>query len=478
MKILMVEDNKAFAEVVCQTLESVSNIAVTHAISKQSALAALRDGFFDLIILDLSIPTNDDALDAAPEHGQIIFHEARKLTPGTPIHILTGSEPDSFSLKLAKYGEQIDLWGSNRPISTIDYHPKEDVDALIGELNILAKDLAVTENIELDTRGKQISFSPEHRRILQTFSRLHGGASCLVQKLGGGLSDAKVYRITVRNMQGHTKIISVAKLGTSDEVQAESEAFKHSVALLSIGTATPLVICQNKGVRDSGGVFYALAEGYDQTFFDFIASKEPSSSKAIATQVQAGLKRWSEAKEMVSTTVGKIRAQLINDENFHELKTKFDLSFTADIEDIEVKVFQSCLHGDLHGGNILVNKEGHPILIDFGDVAIGYTCIDPVTLELSLIFHPDAVKLGLAGSLTAQVDQWPHIDAYGKGSPIHDLVSTCREWAHDVGGSDKAVLAAGYAFAVRQLKYPTVAPELTLRLVKGITDQLRQLKKH
>jgi Ser/Thr protein kinase RdoA (MazF antagonist) len=48
----------------------------------------------------------------------------------------------------------------------------------------------------------------------------------------------------------------------------------------------------------------------------------------------------------------------------------------------------ACVHGDLHGSTALVSASGSAVVVDYGDVAEGPASLDPVTLELSLILHP------------------------------------------------------------------------------------------
>jgi len=40
--------------------------------------------------------------------------------------------------------------------------------------------------------------------------------------------------------------------------------------------------------------------------------------------------------------------------------------------------------------NVLVPDDGQPMIIDFAAVGSRPASVDPVTLELSMIFHPDA----------------------------------------------------------------------------------------
>jgi len=43
------------------------------------------------------------------------------------------------------------------------------------------------------------------------------------------------------------------------------------------------------------------------------------------------------------------------------------------------------VHGDLHGGNILISANDGSVLIDYGDVQHSAVSYDPVSLELSVV---------------------------------------------------------------------------------------------
>lgn len=472
MRILFVEDNETFAETVGDLLRKTPNVSeVTQARSKESALNAFGSEIFDLVVLDLKIPPVDDSLEASADHGQSTFHEIRSIAPGTSIYILTGSEPDEFLRRLARYGESHDTWGSGSAVSTVEYFLKEEVDQLLDQVKEIATLIAGTDSIAVNTRGRELGLTSKHYRIVRTFARKAGGVSCELKSLSGGLSEARVVRSVAKDQQGKSLAVCAAKLGSLSAVNLESEAYERHVKRLRIG-AFPTVFCTiDKGVGGAAGLFYTLAEGEHETLFELIA-RDRNAAVAVIKQVRAALERWSDARTVSEVEIARIRRRVLNDEDLDEIKAKHDLSFMGPLESSVVRVSESCIHGDLHGGNILVGPKGDPVLIDFGDVGPGFTCIDPVTLELSLLFHPEAVRLGFSGELAAIASTWPDIDKYVAGSSLGGVISFCRDWAHDLGGGDLDVIACGYAFAVRQLKYDTVASGVTMELLQSIAEKL------
>jgi CheY-like chemotaxis protein len=69
MRILVVEDDQDFVDELLLTLGNLEGPPhVTVARSRDSAFALLQKEFFDLLVLDLKIPTIDGALDLLPRN--------------------------------------------------------------------------------------------------------------------------------------------------------------------------------------------------------------------------------------------------------------------------------------------------------------------------------------------------------------------------------------------------------------------------
>jgi hypothetical protein len=79
--------------------------------------------------------------------------------------------------------------------------------------------------------------------------------------------------------------------------------------------------------------------------------------------------------------------------------------------------------------NVLVNPHGEPTLIDYGEVRRANAALDPVTLELSAVFHPAMIGKLAGWPSEAQANAWHDLDAYCDGSPIDGFVRECRAWA-------------------------------------------------
>lgn len=472
MKILFVEDNDGFADDLRLALSAIDGVSsIDRVIDKQSAAERLADGLVDLIILDLSIPPSPDSDAPVAEHGQALFHEARASRPGTPIFILTGEEVERFSRGLAKYGNQVRLWGATTTTETVSFFLKEEVRELLARVQELATSFSLMDAITINTRGKQLGMTPIQTQMLKTFARTADGIACDLSLLHGGLSDAKVVKATAMDLARRPQAICAGKLGPSGVIETELLAYERHVRKLGIGACPPIYCSITDGVGQHGAIFYTLTDDDTLSLFERL-SHNSDLGAIVVGNVRTALQRWSEAATADMVPLSEIRARMIDDQDADAVSAKFGIEKIRAIESKQIHISKSCIHGDLHCGNVLVKSDGGAVLIDFGDAGAGFTCLDPIALELSLIFHPDAKKFGLRNGLIDHLEKWPNIDAFAESGPLKKTIVACREWSHDVGGSDQAVLACAYAYAIRQLKYDTVDPAVTLVFLSVLAERL------
>lgn len=472
MRILFVEDNDGFARDLEPVLRAVPGVGdVLRVIDKESAATALRDELIDLVILDLSVPPNSTANTPDPEHGQALFHEARELRPGTPIFILTGAEVEKFSRGLAKFGNQVKLWGDNTAIETVSFFLKEEVDELLGRVRALAEIFGKMSAVAINTRGKDLGLTPIQEQMLKSFANLADGVACDVSMLSGGLSEAKVVKASAMDKGRKPQALCAGKLGPSSVIRSEHEAYEKHARKLGIGACPPLYCAIDVGVGMNGAIFYTLTDDDTAPLFDRLKAN-PAIGPAVVGRVRSGLQRWSEAATADIVAVAEIRRRLIDDDDAAAIEAQFNLGPLRRVEERTVQASQSCIHGDLHCGNVLVKSDGEAVLIDFGDAGPGFTSLDPIALELSLVFHPDAKRLGLRDGLMGNLQAWPDVDGFVQNDSLKPMVAACRDWAHDVGGGDQSVLASAYAYALRQLKYDTVNPAITAAFVAQLSERI------
>lgn len=462
--VLVVEDDLDFIEEFRQVFaELPGHSELRVAASREAAFALLASEFFDLIVLDLKIPTIDGALDANPEHGHAVFTRARALSPGTPIFLLTGSPVEDFIPTLLQQQQQIDIWGEGRRIGTVEFLKKVRFDQCPTKLGPIAAAVHALSDVELDRGG--INLTLQEDRLIRIFAKRFGGTRCTVARLGGGLSGAKVLRLHITDSGGARVHDAVAKLGSPGDVNDEGSRFDNRVARLD-ASATPRKLATLEfGAGALAGIFYGLAQGFEASAFELALRQDGTCAGAIRG-VETATKRWTDGVGETRRPIQQIRQCVLSDDTLSRILEKYSISWAINFETNTIQTRWACIHGDLHGNNILISN-GSAVLIDYGDVGDGPASLDPITLELSLLFHPQRLDT-LGWPSIEQASRWGSIESYVQGCPAAEFIRECREWAGRVSAGNREIAACAYSYLVRQLKYEDTNKELALALLDGV----------
>ena len=466
LHILIVEDDDDFVEElheIVTTLPGKCNIQVAR--SREEAYEMLENGFLDLVILDLKIPTVSGALDSDPEHGHAVFNRIRTVAPGTPIFVLTGSSAEDFLADLMlKNQQQIDIWSEDQKTSIILFLKKYNVDRCPEMIMRVAWAIECLSEVELECEDIDLNLAED--RLIRIFARKFKGVRCIVSEIGGGLSDAHVIHLRVTNHQGVLVHDAVAKLSTHDDIRREGDCYDSHITRL-VPAATPRKLATLEyGAHKLAGIFFGLAEGSDKCVFD-IAGNFHGRAEVVIRRVETAMARWIDGVPETRMTIRQIRERLLNDKTLDQVRDTFNLDWIRQFEDRSIQTRWACIHGDLHGKNIFVSPDGIQ-LIDYGDVGEGPASLDPVTLELSLLFHPHAPgKTGTWPSVE-QAKTWGNLEVYLDSCPFPEFIRECRGWALRTAAGKREVAVSAYSYLVRQLKYKDTDKDRALALLDGV----------
>lgn len=128
-------------------------------------------------------------------------------------------------------------------------------------------------------------------------------------------------------------------------------------------------------------------------------------------------------------------------------------------------------HGDLHGLNVLVNKQRRAMMIDYGSVGPLPSSMDAVTLELSPFFHPQGVRAALQWKSGDGDIDWFDVNSFSEKTTIPSYIKTTREWAHGEAFGDREVLASAYAYVASQLQFSGTDKDLAWAMAFGIVKR-------
>lgn len=475
IRVLLVEDDVSYATPLTEALTAaVAGIQITHVRSRDAAFNEIVARPVDLVICDLRIPTTDGALDDAVEHGLAVHARARDVAKGTPVLILSAYGTIELVRDLLRNAFHEDLFGTGESIPMSDFIQKGNPFEVLDRVRQFNDHLDRLDEIEVSSGAVAIDLSLEERRVLKIFARRNHGRVVRVAPLGGGLSSARVLRVRVDDEYGARRASCVAKIGLWDKIDDERERYRRHVApLLGPGTYTPEADIVRAGGGRIAGIYYALADGHDRSMFDVVRANTGDASQIIARlrDIEAG---WQIGAPVSAVPVRTIRRLLIADDVFASRQAELGGIDFPQFEQRTVQTRRCTGHGDLHGLNILTGPPGQVVLIDYGEVIPeAPAALDPVTLELSFLFHTGSADIRGSWPSVAQASLWHRLDDYVAGCPCEPVVRQCRQWAHEVAASAGEVYACAYAYAVRQLKYNDTDHDLARAIATSAIEAYR-----
>jgi CheY-like chemotaxis protein len=453
IRILLVEDDTEDAEALIDSVTSGCEARFTVARSRDAALAALDEAQFDLVICDLRIPSIEGALDESPEFGQAVHDHILTQSPGTPAVILTAYEPSRTELAKTLTSRPFgDPFGVGTSSAMTIYFEKDQLPEVIQYIIALAESVAALEAIEVAQGTTGLELTDAERRTLQIYARRRNGSVIKLEPLSGGLSGAKTVRIEVRAPDLTLCARAVAKIDDLRSIREEVKRVKeHASSLLAAGTFPAVADTVETGAGAMGAIVLAAADPSVTSLFNFL-SAHPGDGGQLLTAVRTALEPWRQQRTGGQMTVREVRSMVATDEDVARAQEglDFDLGRT---EGLTIQVAKCRDHGDLHGGNILVAESGQLLIIDYARSTMGTASLDPVSLELSFVFHPDAQAYRDGWPTQDQAAEWGDLDVYTAGCAFPDFIRACRKWAHEESGGDREVIANAYALAIRQLRY-------------------------
>ena len=470
--VLIIEDDEDYIEEIRAIIDALpQEYELKIARSRNEAFELLGGNFLDLVILDLKLPTVTGALDADPEHGHTVFNRIRSVAPGTPIFVLTGSPVEDFVPNLLVNQQQIDIWSEGRQTGNILFQRKYLVNKCGEVLAPIANAIERLSDVEIDRGGVTLCLSED--RLIRIFAKKFQGTRCVVSSLGGGLSGAKVIRLRVTNSQGVRVHDAVAKLAKLEDILEEGNRFDSYVVSLRPAATPRKLATLEFGAYNLAGIFFGLADGFNESAFTF-AKNSDEGARLIIQNVEAATAPWVDNVPETRKTIRQFRQRLVTDEAFEEILDSLALDWVFDFEAYEIQTRWACIHGDLHGCNILVSADGATVLIDYGNVGEGPASLDPVTLELSLLFHPDAGEAAGSWPSEEQARAWGDLDKYLVGCPLPQFVRECRAWAQRIAAGNRDIAASAYSYLVRQFKYEDTDKVCAIALLEGVKNFYEQ----
>jgi CheY-like chemotaxis protein len=465
MRLLFVEDDTTFAKEVEPTLARHCD-DVAWVRSRNSALQALANTSFDLVILDRKLPTADDVLDDHEDHGWAVFQSIREHSPGTPVWFLTGTEDPDFAADINnEYGRTVSLHGHGQAEQMYRVFWKRRISDCLRAVGRFAGERIVLEGIAL-TQPVDLQLNADECRVLRLYSRRNLGSLAVVSSLNGGLSNSRVLKIIVKAADGRMLATAAAKVSNLAGTAAEAERYHAEISRLPPGGFPQLAATIDVGAGNVGGLFYGMVGDNVRSVFDKLIAGDASVS-AVPSELQDMFRPWYDGRRREDVQIAQIRRKFIRDTALLDIRGELDGINIDGIENRTIAASVCCQHRDLHCANVVFDARERAMLIDFGDTGTSYVAADPVTLELSTVFHSQHANLPADWPSEENVSAWPDLARFTRGCGFAPFVEACRAWARAEAASEDEVIAVGYGYAMRQLKYRDTNKQLARALIRS-----------
>ena len=226
MKILIVEDNIKELKTLEQELKQISkSIQIESAQSKASAQIQIQEKEFDLIILDLKIPTIDKALDPDRVHGMSVFSFINDYEYNCPIIIFSAFADFELSTKeTLGYHRKFTFYSDTKLDDLCFIVKKDDLINLINYVGELSKIFNELDQITISTGGKSIDLKNFEKRILQIFSKRKSCDNIKIERLSG-LSSSKTLKATFYK-NGNKRSYGIIKINSIQKINSEKDTLK------------------------------------------------------------------------------------------------------------------------------------------------------------------------------------------------------------------------------------------------------------
>jgi CheY-like chemotaxis protein len=465
MRLLFVEDDTTFASEVEPALARHCD-DVAWVRSRNSALQALASTSFDLIILDRKLPTADDVLDDHEDHGWEVFQSIREHSPGTPVWFLTGTEDPDFAADINnEYGRTVDLHGHGTAEQMYRVFWKRRISDCLKSVRRFAEERRVLGAIAL-THPVNLQLNAEECQVLRLYSRRNLGALAVVSSLNGGLSNSRVLKIVVKAADGRILSTAAAKVSKLAETAAEAGRYHAEISRLAPGGFPQLAATIEVGAGNVGGLFYGMVGDNVRSLFDKLIDGD-ASVVTVPSELRGLFSPWYDGRRQENVQIAQIRRKFVSDPVLHRIRAELDGLDLGAIENRTIIASVCSQHRDLHCANVVFDAMQRAMLIDFGDTGTSYAAADPVTLELSTVFHSQHANLPAGWPVEVNLLAWPDVAVFTGGCTFAPFIQACREWANAEAGSPDEVIAVGYGYAMRQLKYPDTDKRLARALIRS-----------
>lgn len=348
-----------------------------------------------------------------------------------------------------------------RPFDRVRHLEKGQTLEFEEYLGEISSALNTLDDIEINEVSVSVPLTPIHRRLLRKLACRFSGVTVDVRTLTGGLSGEQVSHCLIRSADSSVKANIVSKLSNGKKEVPMGGLIDQLPANC---VARPFEVIE--GLCGHKSLTISQLVGRDPQSFFYIVREDPGAAALILHEMSAVMDTNVTYTEKV-VTLEDLLSPLVSWDDFSGILAA--RGFEVPSRSLRISTKQCALHGDFHGGNLLV-ESGNLVLIDFDSQVEGASLIDPLVLTLSLIFHPDSPLAGSAWPSGAEISAFPDRAAYEQCAAA-DVLEVAIEWLLARRRSDREFWGVVLGMATRQFMFPSVVDD---ELRKGRAEALIQ----
>ncbi|WP_205876822.1 response regulator [Mycobacterium camsae] len=459
MQVLLVEDEKAIRTLFANHCSAQGvDITIASSLGEAKQIIDQDNQDFDLGICDLKIPSAPGVVDEDVQHGLAVLRHLLSVWPGVPLIVLSAFGTVDVVSKMLYDARSLDLYGDRDPRPMLRFVQKARLVDAVAAIDEVNAEIEALEQIELVSP----SLTPAYCRAVRVFARRKAGTFVEYTPLAGGRSGAQTGLATVKNAWGAQVAHVVTKLTRLDRATEEKGRYiSHISGKLGAATFADLGDEVMAGCGGSAGLFYSVADTFNRNLF-WVLANDPGNVEGVIDELAAMCAPWLTGVPHTAKKWSDVRRNLIADSRYTDVRTSYEIVEIADEK--AVQCLWTSQHGDLHGANVLINDKSRPVLIDYGRTGDAPSVLDPLTLELSAIFHPDSPVAADPWPTVDDLQNWADVDVYVRDCPYPAFVRACRSWATSVKVGQRDLFATVSAFCLRNLQYDDVDKDKALAL--------------
>lgn len=439
---VLVEDDPEQAEVSVGVLEAAGfNVHSFNSIAPARGYISDSTDLIDLFVLDRRLPVNSGE-SATEEFGDELLKEVRSTHPDARLIVFTGYATVRHLQESLQGSGQLPAQ-DGQPLDRVKVLEKDQSLEFKLEVEQFRELLQDLEDIEIITSPGTAPLSAIDKRVLRRLAFEYRAVSVSVAPLDGGLTGASVWRCQINRSEGRIATVVAKRVKVHGSPGGLAELLPRANTTATVSTISGLMAGKYLNV-------FQLAGDSPFPLMDVIA-EQPDKAVELAKPVWDALRAVT--AQRLTTTVAEMCQPLISWDLLTERLRAYEVQAPAPSLSVTTRIGPR--HGDLHPGNVLIDN-GQAVLIDFDSETFAAGALDPITMLLSTLVHPDSPICGAAWPDASYIGSTFGTPDFGRGHPCESWFRSVQEWIVECHTSPREYWAVVLAYAGRQLSYPDV----------------------